>query len=177
MKALLKTTAVAFGLLPGIVIIQSGLGVPPGRGVLFGGGVEAVGIIALLVLKINSAAIKTWSRSTITRLTIALTASAFAALLVYMVVYGRCVISQEPRGTVYFPLWTTGERSELVSAAGGRAAAIEAYGRYAVYQAVKRNGDVPTLIRDVILLVNYAGLFTLLTLASGMPATYAAPSR
>jgi hypothetical protein len=174
MKQLLTATAALFGLLPGIAIIRSGLGVPPGRGreLLYGGVIEAIGIITLLVLKINSSAIKEFSRSVITMSTAVTAALALCALLLYTSLFGHCVVTQEPRGTVFFPLWTSGEIDEIVTRAGGRAAAIEAYGRYAIYDAVERSGDLPVIITDASLLTIYVALFTLLTLASGIPATY-----
>ncbi len=81
----------------------------------------------------------------------------------------------DPRGTVYFPLWNAGDLAKIVSDAGGRAAAIDNWGRYAVYEAVKGMGEYPAIVTDAVLLLIYAGFFTSLTWAFGLLATHEEP--
>jgi hypothetical protein len=174
MKRALATLTAVCAVLPGIEIALSGLGVPPGdeRQLVFGGMIEAFGLATLLLLTMNQSRVRAWASKIVNRLTLASVSSVFLSLIVYLGVHRYCVVSQEPRGTVYIPLWTSEEVGEMVAVAGGRAEAIDAFGRYAVYEAVYRAGDFPIVITDAVLLGLYTLMFTSLTLAAGFQAAH-----
>lgn len=174
MKKLLTGLTGFFGLIPGVTIMQSGLGVPPEKGynLLFGGVVEAAGVITLLILWINREKLKNWSKVTITWIGVSLGLAFLFVLVFYLVLLGFCVVINDPRGTIYYPLWTTGEVAEMIETAGSRWAAIDSYGRYAVYRGIAQMGPVPALLTTNLFLFLYLGVFTTLTLAIGILALY-----
>lgn len=178
MKTTLKAAAAIFGVLPGFGVLQSGLGVPPEEGMklIFGGIIEAFGVLSLLLLFVNRTAIQRWSKRVVTRKAAILASVTFILLLGYLGLYHYCVVTSDPRGTVYFPFWNGGDLATMVSEAGGRAAAIDMYGRYAVYEAVQSMGEFPAILTTGILLVLYTSVFTCLTLAFGLPSTHQEPA-
>jgi hypothetical protein len=177
MKTALKAGALTFAMLPGVGILASGLGVPPEQGMklIFAGVIEAFGVLSLVILAVNQMWIRGLSPRTITVASSGIAVVAFFLLVAYLGCYQYCVVTLDPRGTVYFPLWNGGDLASLVSDAGGRAAAIDKWGRYAVYEAVKGMGEYPAIITDAVLLVLYAGFFTSLTWAFGLLATHEEP--
>ena len=178
MKAVLKAAAAIFAVLPGLGVLQSGLGVPPedGMKLIFGGVIEAFGVLSLLLLRVNRATIRGLSKQAVNIATVAIAGFAFVLLLAYLGCYSYCVVTFDPRGTVYFPLWNHGVLATMVSNAGGRAAAMDMYGRYAVYEAVKSMGELPAIATDAVLLLLYTGLFTGLTWAFGLPSMHEEPA-
>ena len=66
MKNLFLTFSGIFGAIPGLAVIQSGLGVPPNYNVLFGGFIEAFGVLTLLILWVNRNNIKKHTKKYIT---------------------------------------------------------------------------------------------------------------
>ena len=176
MKKIWQAAAGTFGLIPGLAVLRSGLGVPPEEGMklIFGGTVEAFGVLSLVLVAVNGVWIRSLSKRTITVATTILAGFAFLLLLAYIGCYQYCVVTVEPRGTVYFPFWNSGDLAKMVSDAGGRDAAMVTYGRYAVYEAVKRMGQIPEIVTNAVLLILYTGVFTTLTWAFGLPATHEA---
>lgn len=176
MKAMLKTAAGIFAVIPGIGVLQSGLGVPPEEGMrlIFGGVIEFFGVLSLLLLTINQAWIRSLTKRAVTVVTVLIAGSSFLLILAYVGSYQYCVVTSVPRGTVYFPLWNEGGLANMVSVAGGRAAAIDMYGRYAVYEAVEAMGEIPEIVTSAVLTFLYTGVFTSITWAFGLPAIHEA---
>ena len=174
MNKALKAAAGIFAILPGLAVLQGGLGVPPEQGMklIFGGTIEAFGVLSLLLVAINGAWIRSLSRRVVTIATIIIGVLGFALLLAYIGCYQYCVVTVDPRGTVYFPLWNGGDLARMVSDTGSRSAAIEKYGRYAVYEAAKGMGELPAVETNAVLLLLYTGVFTSLTWAFGLPAKH-----
>jgi len=165
-KSLLAAAAV-FGAIPGLTVMQSGMGTPPGYKVLFGGTIEAFGTLGLLILWTNRKRIKRLAYRRVTRLSLALASASFGFLVIYLVVFPNCVVSH-PRGTAYYPIWVTGKAADMVSRAGSRTAAIERYGIDAVREAIGQVSGWLVPITTVILLFLYQGVFTTLALCFGL---------
>lgn len=168
----LLVLAGSVALIPGVVTLQSGLGIPPEKGynLIFGGVVEACGGILLLLLWVNRERLQGLSSKTVTRTVIALGVGFMCCLVAYLLLFHFCVVDHSPRGVVYYPLWTTGRIDVVVKATGGRWQVIEEYGRYAAYGGVKEMSPVPIFVTTTLFLVLYLGIFTTLTLAVGIVA-------
>jgi len=65
-------------------------------------------------------------------------------------------------------LWTSGELRNLVSSAGGRWAALDEFGWFGVYTAVRNMPPYALPITVAVLLICYQGVFTSLTMAFGL---------
>lgn len=167
MKKLLLAVAGVFGAIPGLTVIQSGIGAPPGYKILFGGVIEAFGTISLLLLWVNRKKIKRYSARRVTRLALGLTALCFVCIALYISLFSFCVIEHK-RGTAYYPLWTSGKIADMVSMAGSRKAAIEKYGIASVIQAIDEMPSVSLALATIVLLFIYQGIFTTLSLMFGL---------
>ena len=154
--------------------MRSGLGVPPEKGynLIFGGLIEAIGVVVLLILWINRGKLQKLTVRRVTRIVVGLIITLICFLLIYLSLFKFCVVTHDPRGTVYYPLWTTGEVTEMIEHTGGRWAAIDSYGRYAAYSGVEKMGPFPALLTTTTLLFLYLGIFTTLTLALGILVFY-----
>ena len=85
---------------------------------IFGGVIEAFGVLSLLLLAVNRVWIRGLSQRTITIASTAIAVFAFCLLVAYLGCYQYCVVTLDPRGTVYFPLWNAGDLAKIVSDAG-----------------------------------------------------------
>jgi hypothetical protein len=171
MRKLFLAIAGIFAAIPGLAIIQSGIGVPPGYKLLFGGVIEACGAFSLLVLWVNQKKLKRFSPIRISRYSIRMGLLFLAFLILYILLYKFCVI-EHPRGTAYYPLWTNGEISTMIARAGSRRAAIEEYGIAAVILAIDKMPSMAINITTVVLLLIYQSVFTSLTMAFGLLGLY-----
>jgi hypothetical protein len=161
LKRFFLTVAAASGAVPGLAVISSGIGTPPESKVLFGGIMEALGTVTLIVLWINRAKIKELSVRKITRLSILLAVLFVVFLIAYVILLNLCVKNEG--GATYFPLWTSGQLNEMIQHAGSRDAALDRYGIDAVHEAIHRMPSFALPITTAILLVMYQLVFTLLT--------------
>lgn len=169
-KRLLLAAAGAFSAIPGVAVMFRGIGTPPDSKFLFGGVLEAFGALALLIIWLNRGNLARLSLAQLTRWIITLGFIAFAALLLYLVLHGHCVVTVTGRETVYFPLWTSGKIAAMVERAGSRPAALATYGYTEVENAIELMPGVVRPITTAILLTLYQGVFTPLTLAFGLAA-------
>jgi hypothetical protein len=172
MKKLFLAAAGAFGAIPGLVVIQKGIGTPPGYNVLFGGVIEAFGALALCLLLVNNKKIKKLKERKVIRISIGLAVLCFVSLALYLTLYNLCVVTHDARGTAYYPLWLSGEIAEMVNSAGSRWAAIEEYGIGAVLASIAKMPSVALSITTVVILFVYQTVFTSLTLAFGVAGVH-----
>jgi hypothetical protein len=171
MKKLLLAVAGVFGAIPGLTVIQSGIGAPPGYKVLFGGVIEAFGTLSLLLLWVNRKKIKRLAARRVTKRTLALASVCFAFIALYITLFSFCVVVHQ-RGTAYYPLWTSGKIADMVARAGSRKAAIERYGIAAVAQAIDEMPGIPLELTTIVLLFIYQGIFTTLSIMFGLLGFY-----
>lgn len=171
MKKLLLSVAGIFAAIPGLTVIQSGIGVPPGFKLLFGGVIEAFGTFSLLLLWVNRKKLKRQAAHKTTKLAIALAALCLILIALYITLFNFCIVEHQ-RGTAYYPLWTSGKIADMVSRAGSRKAAIEKYGIAAVVQAIDEMPGISLELTTVILLFFYQAIFTILSLMFGLLGLY-----
>ena len=174
MNKVLKGVSVSFGLIPGLAIIYSGLGVPPidGANYIFGGIVELTGVIALMSITVAKDYIRKWKRTSVIALSILNSCFSVLLLVLYVALYNFCIITDDINRTIYFPLRLSGDIQQMVEMAGGREAAIGYWGPNSVSQAILRMGESEILITSGVLLVTYILFYVVSTIASGIPASY-----
>jgi hypothetical protein len=168
MKRLFIGASGIFAATPGLAIILKGTGTPPEYNYLFGGVIEALGALSIIILWINKGKIKRLPIRKITRVAIILSVVCFASLILYIGLFKFCVISHPAHGTVYYPLWTSGRIAELVGRTGGRWEALDRYGITPIYNAISQMPAYAITITTALLLFVYQAIFTSLTIAFGL---------
>jgi len=173
MKKLFLAASGLFAAVPGLIILQTGLGTPPGSNykMLFGGTIEAFGALALLLLWVNRASIRKMRPRRVTRWAVVAVIVCFVSVALYIALFSLCVKRNEKwRATVYFPLWLNGEVAEMVNDRGGRNAAIDAYGPADVIEAINQmpGGDIALPVTTILHLLLYQSIFTSLAVAFGI---------
>lgn len=173
MKKLFLAASGLFAAIPGLVILQTGLGTPPGNGykMLFGGTIEAFGALTLLLLWVNRKSIRRMRPRRLTKWALAAVVVCFVTIALYVAIYSLCVQRNEKwRGIVYFPLWLSGEVAEMVDEKGGRNAAIDEYGPRDVSEAINRMPGVGFALplTTILHLLLYQFIFTSLAGAFGL---------
>lgn len=169
MKKLFLSVSGVFGVIPGVTILLSGLLVPPGKKLLFGGVVEAFGALTLIILWVNKDKLAKFSSTKATKWSIVFGILFFIFLVIYLLLNSFCVVQHETetRGTVYYPLWTSGDLTEMVKEAEGRYAALDMYGRDAVIEETHKS-EISLVLTTIILLFVYQAVFSTLTTAFGI---------
>jgi hypothetical protein len=170
MKKLFMAASLIFASIPGISVMTSGLGTPPGYGKMFGGVIQAFGALAILLLLASREKLKGLDGGKVTLVAIGLASASLCFLVLYIQLLSLCIVTHPIHGTVYFPLWNNGHSLEMVSRAGGRYAAVDRYGSYPVDKAIQEapNYPLPIVATTVLLLFVYQSIFTTLTLAFGI---------
>jgi hypothetical protein len=170
MNKLLLSLSGIFAAIPGIVIMQNGLGSPPNYKWLFGGVIESFGALTLLTLWANKEKIRRLSSHTVTRTVLLLVIVAFVSIGTYVFLFDFCVVQHEVRGTIYYPLWVKGEIARMVEAAGTREAAVERYGIAGVALAINEMPNIAfaSAVTTTSLLFVYQTIFTSVTAAFGV---------
>lgn len=157
-----------FASVPGFTIMWKGIGTPPGYSFLFGGAIEAFGSLALILLWMNRVKIKAIKPRKVVISAIILGVASFVSLVVYLTLHNLCVVSHPTHHTVFFPLWTTGELATLVARAGGRWSALDRYGYFGVFGAIKKMPFYALPVTAAVLLFFYQSIFTTLAIAFGL---------
>lgn len=168
MKKIFLAAAAVFASIPGLLIIAKGLGTPPNYEVLFGGVIEAFGVIALLTLWINKSKLEKIPTPKITRIVVGLSVVLIFMLFAYLYLYNQSVVTIAGRGTAYYPVYLTGEIAQTVNEAGSRKAAIERYGIDEILEEINKMPDYYLTLTTVILLFTYQWVFTVLTVIFGL---------
>jgi predicted permease len=178
LKKFFVATAAAAGAVPGATILATGVGTPPETKVLFGGVMEAIGALSLLLLWVNRDKIKKLRSRKITRLSITLAFLFVVCLGVYIILLRICVVTiplasqGQQVEAVYFPIWTSGDLGEMVHRSGSREAAVHNYGPDGVHNAIRKMPSFALPATSVILLLTYQAPFTFLTIAFGLLAIH-----
>lgn len=169
MKKLFAAASGIFGCIPGISIMWTELGTPPGYGKIFGGVIQAFGALAILLLFANKEKLRQLNSRKATLVAIVLASASLVFLILYIQLLTFSVVSHPLHGTVYYPLWNTGHAQEMINRAGGRYAAVDHYGSYPVNRAVHEAPSyaAASVATTILLLLVYQGIFTTLTLAFG----------
>lgn len=170
MKRVFLAASGVFASIPGIGIIISGLGTPPGYSKLFGGVIEAFGALTILLLASSKGRLQKLSAPQAVKFAIILAVTSMCLLIAYLQLSGFCIIAHPIHGTVYYPLWTGGHLSEMLDRVGGRYAAVDHYGFYPVNKAIQQVPGYPfsLVVTTALLLLAYQGIFTTLAAAFGI---------
>lgn len=169
MKKLFLAASALFGAIPGLAIIQSGLGSPPGYHVLFGGVVESFGVLTLILLWVNRAGLQKLKPKRVTRLTITAAVICFVCIGLYIGLYKHCVVTSTVyNAKAYYPLWVTGDIADIVARSGGRSAAIDEYGIGEVAEAINKMPSIVLTVTTIVLLLVYQAVFSTLAIAFGL---------
>lgn len=170
MKKVFLAASGVFASIPGIGIIVSGLGTPPGYSKLFGGIMEALGALTLLLVALNKGKVQKLGTRQVMKTVIILTVASLCLVVVYLQLSAFCIVEHPIHGTVYYPLWSSGHLAEMLERTGGRYAAIDRYGFYPVTKAIQESPNYPLsiVVTTAVLLLVYQGIFTALTVAFGI---------
>lgn len=158
-----------FAVIPGITILISNMGVPPDQSkTLFAATVEALGVLALLLLWINKKWVKQKSLATVTRMSIYAITVFLISLFLYLFLFGYLVVEADNSESLFFPLWASGELKTSLEQFASREELIREYGRDDVYKIIQSSSKIPLLITTLIFLVIYQLIFVSLTFSFGI---------
>jgi len=164
-----------FLLVPGVVVLGTDLGVPPGERVVFSAVTEALGVLMFVLLRVNRVSISTLKKKHLTIVSSALALTGILFLVIYLFVYELTVIKHPIRGDAYFPLILNGQLEEMVVSAGSRMGAIEKYGIDAVKDAIEVSATSfasKHAFATAILLLLYQLIFLPLAAAYGIVSVW-----
>lgn len=158
-----------FALIPGITILMTNLGVPPGASqIIFGASIESVCILILLILWVNRQKIKQLSSPRITKYTILLGGSFVFLFISYLFLYGYYVEEVPHTAPLLFPVAPRGELAEGLQTFGSQLRLVEAWGRDDVYKVIQSSSSVSIQLTIILFLLNYMGIFITLTTGFGL---------
>lgn len=158
-----------FGALPGISILLSGIGTPPGYQKLFGGVIEACGCFVLFAIWKNKGRLLRKGIAARTRVAVFLILTSLLAVGAYLVLSSVCIVTDRSGETAYFPLWLKGKLAEKVAEYGSRDKVLDHYGLSSI-QAEANSQAVGLAITTFILLFVYQSIFSCLSAAFGILA-------
>lgn len=166
---LYKATSVVFGLLPGITILITNLGVPPETSkLLFAGTIEAIGVLTLLILWTNKEKIRAIPNPKVTQIVIASAGMFLIALFLYLFLFGRYVVQVPHSDPLLFPMWPQGELIEGLNNYGSKYELIQNWGRDDVYRVIQSSSSVALQLTSLVFLFIFLIVFVSLTLAFGV---------
>jgi hypothetical protein len=126
----LSIASAVFAVIPGITVLLSNVGVPPNSSkALFGGVIEALGVVMLMMLWLNKNWIIKADIAKVNKLSFAAIVVFIVSLFSYIFLYNYLVVEVEGSDAVFFPLWTSGELKESLSKMGSREELINQWGR------------------------------------------------
>jgi hypothetical protein len=166
---LYKTASAAFGLLPGIAILVTNLGVPPDTSqLLFAGTIEAVGVLTLLTLWTNRDKIGSISAQNITVYVLISAGVFLISLFLYLFLYGQYVVQVPYSNSLLFPLWPQGELKEGLISYGSKFGLIQHWGADDVYKVIQSSSPAAVQLTSLVFLFNYLVVFVSITFAFGI---------
>jgi hypothetical protein len=168
MHRLFLAASSLFAAIPGVAVLLTGAGVPPGSKALFGGTLEVFGALTILILWVNRSRIRRLKQQAVTKYSILLAGGAFVALAVYVVLIGYCVAQAPGRTPVFFPLMVSDSIAGMVDAAGSRDATLPLYGSEEVREVIHESAPVALGITTVLLLLLYLIPFISIAAAFGI---------
>jgi hypothetical protein len=170
-SAFLSLASGVFAVIPGIAVLTSNVGVPPNSSkALFGGVIEAIGVLTLMILWLNKSWIKKNSIKNINKLSFISVLVFVISLFTYIFLFNYLVVEVENSDSVFFPLWSNGELEANILKFGSRNELINQWGRDDVYKVIQSSSETPLLITTLILLFNYLLTFLSLTFSFGILA-------
>lgn len=166
---ILSSASGVFGLIPGIAVMITELGVPPNTSkVLFAATIESLGALAILILWLNKNKIKKLSTQAVTKYTVALSIIFIVSFFSYILFFGFFVVEVPNSESLLFPFWPQNELKEGLTEFGSKAELIRNWGRDDVYKMIQRSSSVALQFTKIIFLTVYIAIFICLTLAFGI---------
>src|SRR5687767_7997550 len=92
-KLLLKSASGIVALIPGLVVVFTGLGTPPGKAVLFGGIADLVAVFVFVLLYLLRDKISKCPQKVVALLAMVFFFSGLAGIVVYLWGIDRCVVT------------------------------------------------------------------------------------
>jgi len=130
--------AVIISVVPGVLIMLVGIGPEPENwSTLVGTLVIAAGLLSLLVLFASRTRLEKRARAGAGKYATLLVILAVALLVIFFPLFRKSFVTHREHGTVFFPLWTTGQVKELTERTGGRYQLLDKYGNTSVAQLVR----------------------------------------
>jgi hypothetical protein len=170
-SAFLSLASGVFAVIPGIAVLTSNVGVPPNSSkALFGGVIEAMGVLTVMILWLNKNWISKNSIKSINKLSLISVFVFVVSLFTYIFLYNYLVVGVENSDSLFFPLWSDGELKASILKFGSRDELINQWGRDDVYKVIQSSSGTPLLITTLIMLFNYLLTFLSLTFAFGLLA-------
>ena len=164
-----KAASAVFGILPGIAILLTNLGVPPDTSkLLFAGVIEALGVLTLLILWTNKEKISAISPSHITQYALWAGGLFLISLFCYLFLSGQYVVPVPFSNPLLFPIWPRGELMEGLAQYGSRSALIQNWGADDVRRVIQSSSSASLQLTSLVFLFNYLVLFISLTFAFGI---------
>ncbi|MDB5012529.1 MAG: hypothetical protein JWQ25_731 [Daejeonella sp.] len=159
----------AFGVVPGVTVLISSIGVPPNTSkTLFAATIEALGVFTLLIIWANREKIEQYSIKKATKWAIIAMALFVITLFTYLFLYNYLVISVENSEPLLFPLWPQGLLKTAIEQMGTRENLINQWGRDDVYKVIQSSSTISILLTTLSLLLIYQAIFISLTFAFGI---------
>lgn len=158
-----------FALIPGMTILITKLGVPPGASqVVFGASIESVCVLILLTLWVNKQKIGLLPSRLITKYTIIMGVTFVILFISYLFLYGYYVEEVPHSANLLFPLWPGRELAEGLQMHGSQLRLVEAWGRDDVYKVIQSSSSISVQLTIILFLLNYMGIFVTLTTGFGI---------
>jgi hypothetical protein len=167
---LFKWASAGVALIPGLTIMLSNLGTPPGiSGAFYGGLIEAIGALSLALLFLNKERIQKIPLPRINRLSIFFFLSFLILLLLYIFLFNIQVV-YHPRyeNSIFFPFWNSPMLQSLQNVAGSKYETIAMYGPQAVQDAIHSKPQLLQITLAIFILL-YTATFECLILCFGFP--------
>ena len=159
----------SFALIPGIAVLTTNLGVPPGASqVIFGASIESICVLILLALWVNRQKIKQLSIKSVTKYASILGVAFIVLFISYLFLYGYYVAEMPHTADLLFPIWSAGELAEGLKQYGSQIRLVEAWGRDDVYKVIQSSSPIGVQFTIIVFLLTYMGIFATLTAGFGI---------
>ena len=152
--------SVLFAVVPGLLIIGIGAGVPPGEStILYGSIILGVSCLCLLLVWVNRVKLNNILLQKSNRIIVLLATVFFVFLMVYLILYSYCVVSFPDRTSTFFPLWLKGELADNIQSTGGREAFLGRYGAAQVKILINEFASGQMVVTRIAFIFLYAFIF------------------
>lgn len=166
-KNWLKWATNTVGLIPGLTIMKTNLGVPPSFSKeIMGGMVEAVCALIILLIWLNKESLKKYSLRFYTIQAVICMVLFLSSLFAYLQVYKSCNIPKgaRSRGTIQ-PLWINNELKQYLIQKNMTSLKeyLDEYGPENTENAIQLKSSNPLLLTQIIIYINFILVFFFLT--------------
>ncbi|QEC79896.1 hypothetical protein [Mucilaginibacter ginsenosidivorax] len=166
-KNWLKWATNIVGLVPGLTVIKTNIGVPPSfTKEIMGGMVEAVCALIILLIWLNKQKLKTYTNAFYTKQSIICTLLFLLATIGYLQIYKSCTIPKgiRSRPTVQ-PLWLSNELKQYLIQKNMSSLTEyhHGYGAQKTDEIIQEKAPNQLLLTVIIIYTNFVFLFVFLT--------------